>query len=68
MQTPIDTLQRIVDLAYQGRSSRQPRAFLRAITEIAEDELDYAAMSAMEGNAEIVNARGEVIWRLPRTA
>lgn len=61
-----ETLQRIADLAYEGRASRQPRAFLRAICDLADDEIDAANITAHNGgSAEIRGADGVVLRVLP---
>ena len=61
-----ETLQRIADLAYEGRASRQPRAFLRAICDLADDEIDAANIAAFNaGSAEIRGLDGAVLRMLP---
>lgn len=61
-----EALQRIADLAYEGRASRRPKAFLRRICELADDEVDAANIAAFHGGvAEIHGLDGAVLRALP---
>lgn len=61
-----DTLLRIAEIARHGRDSRKPRAYLRQITELAEDEIDAANIAAFNaGSAEIRGLDGAVLRMLP---
>lgn len=59
-----ETLQRIADLAYEGRASRQPRAFLRAICDLADDEIDAANITALRGGVADIRAMDGTVLRV----
>ena len=60
-----EALQRIATLAYEGRSSRRPKAFLRQICELADDEVDTANIAAYRGGtAEILALDGATLRTL----
>jgi hypothetical protein len=58
------TLQRIVDLAYEGRASRKPKAFLRQICDLADDEIDTANIVAYRGGAAEIRALDGTVLRV----